>query len=156
MRIIELLGQLFSCNTCRKICQRFAILGGLYYGLVQIGFTHIMMTSSNGNISASLALCAGNSPDIGEFPAQKPMTRSFDVSFDLRMNKRLSKHSWCWWFETPSRTLWRHCNVLQLRSRHWHWGNSWLWQWSQWQVKQALGIWVKASCERMENITTAK
>ena len=34
----------------------------------------------------------------------------FDVFFDLRLNKRLSKHSWGWWFETPSRSLWRHRN----------------------------------------------
>ena len=34
--------------------------------------------------SALLAICAGNSPVPGEFPAQKPMTRSFDVFFDLR------------------------------------------------------------------------
>ena len=40
---------------------------------------HIMMTSSNGNISALLAICAGNSPVPGEFPAQRPVTRSFDV-----------------------------------------------------------------------------
>ena len=39
------------------------------------------------------------------------MTRSFDVFFDLRLNKRLSKQSWGWWFETLSRPLWRHCNV---------------------------------------------
>ena len=39
-------------------------------------------------------------------------TQSFDVFFDLRLNKRLSKHSWAWWFETPSRSLWRHCNVV--------------------------------------------
>ena len=44
--------------------------------------------------SASLAICAGNSPVPGEFPAQKPVTRSFDVVFDLRVNKRLSKQSW--------------------------------------------------------------
>ena len=62
-----------------------------------------MMTSSNGNISALLALCAGNSPVPGEFPAQRPVTRSFDVFFDMRPNKRLSKQSWGWWFETPSR-----------------------------------------------------
>ena len=61
--------------------------------------------------AALLALCAGNSPVIGEFPAQRPVTRSFDVFFDLRLNKRLSKQSWGWWFETPSRPLWRHCNV---------------------------------------------
>ena len=62
-----------------------------------------MMTSSNGNISALLAICAGNSPVPGEFPAQRPVTRIFDVFFDLRLNKRLSKPSWGWWFETPSR-----------------------------------------------------
>ena len=40
--------------------------------------------------SALLAICAGNSHAIGEFPAQRPVTRSFDVFFDLRLNKRLS------------------------------------------------------------------
>ena len=52
--------------------------------------------------SVFLALCAGNSPVTGEFPAQRPVTRSFDVFFDLRLNNRLSKQSWGWWFETPS------------------------------------------------------
>ena len=33
---------------------------------------------------ALLAICAGNSPVPGEFPAQRPVTRSFDVLFDLR------------------------------------------------------------------------
>ena len=37
--------------------------------------------------SALLALCAGNSPVSGEFPAQRPVTRSFDVFFDLCLNK---------------------------------------------------------------------
>ena len=60
---------------------------------------------------ALLALCAGNSPVHGEFPSQMPVTRSFDVFFDLRLNKRLSKHSRRLWFSTPSRSLWRHCNV---------------------------------------------
>ena len=59
---------------------------------------------------ALLAICAGNSLVTGEFPAQRPVTRSFDVFFDLRLNKHLSKQSWGWWFETPSRPLWRHCN----------------------------------------------
>ena len=39
--------------------------------------------------SALLAICAGNSPVSGEFPTQRPVTRSFDVFFDLRLNKRL-------------------------------------------------------------------
>ena len=47
--------------------------------------------------SALLAICAGNSPVPGEFPTQRPVTRSFDVYFDLRPNKRLSKQSWGWW-----------------------------------------------------------
>ena len=45
-----------------------------------------------------------------EFPAQRSVTRSFDVFFDLRLNKRLSKQPWGWWFETPSWSLWRQCN----------------------------------------------
>ena len=42
-------------------------------------------------ISALLALCAGNSPVTSEFPAQRPVTRSFDVCFDPHLNKRLDK-----------------------------------------------------------------
>ena len=57
-----------------------------------------MMTSSNGNIFR------------GEFPAPRPVSRSFDVYFDLRPNKQLSKQSWGWWFDTLSCSLWRHCN----------------------------------------------
>ena len=60
--------------------------------------------------SALLALCAENSPVPGEFPTQRPVTRSFDVFFDLRLNKRLSKQPWGWWFETPSWSWWRHRN----------------------------------------------
>ena len=60
--------------------------------------------------SATLAICAENSPVPGEFPTQRPVTRSFDVFFDLRLNKRLSKQSWGWSFETLSCPLWRHCN----------------------------------------------
>ena len=48
----------------------------------------------------------------GEFTAQRPVTRSLDIFFDLRLNKRLSKQSWGWWFETQSRPLWRHRNDL--------------------------------------------
>ena len=59
--------------------------------------------------SALLAICAGNSPVTGEFRAQRPVARSFDIFFGLRLNKRWSKQWWGWWFETPSRPLWRHC-----------------------------------------------
>ena len=56
-------------------------------------------------------LCAGNSPVTGQFPAQRPVTRGFDVFCDLRLNKRLSKQSWGWWCEITTRSLWRHCNA---------------------------------------------
>ena len=57
------------------------------------------MTSSNGNISALLAICVWNLPVTGEFPAQRSVTRSFDVFFDLHLNYWLSKHSWSWLFD---------------------------------------------------------
>ena len=44
-------------------------------------------------VSALLAICAGNSPVPGEFPAQRPVPRDFDVFFDLRPDQRLSKQS---------------------------------------------------------------
>ena len=78
------------------------------------GAVLLMITSSNGSISALLAFCAGISRVAGEFPAQWPVTRSFSIFFHLCLDKRLSKHSWGWWSGTPSRSLWRHCNV----SRH--------------------------------------
>ena len=68
------------------------------------------MTSSNGNIFRVTGPLCGEFTGPGEFPIQRPVTRSFDVFFDLRLNKRLSKQPWCWWFETPSRSLWRHRN----------------------------------------------
>ena len=55
--------------------------------------------------SALLALRAGNSPVPGEFHAQRPVTQSFDVFFDLRLNKRLRKQSRGWWFDMPPRSL---------------------------------------------------
>ena len=60
--------------------------------------------------SALLAISAGNSPVTGKFPAQRPVTRSFDIFLDLRLNKLLNKQSWGWWFETQSRPLWRYYN----------------------------------------------
>ena len=71
------------------------------------------MTSSNRNISALVALCEENPPISGRFLSQRPITRSFDVFFDLRrQNKRLSKQLRRQWFKTSSRSLWSHCNVL--------------------------------------------
>ena len=76
-------------------------------------FQQIMMTSSNGNIFRVAGHLCGEFTGPGEFPTERPMTRSFDVFFDLRLNKRLSKQPWGWWFETPSWSLWRQCNVVE-------------------------------------------
>ena len=57
--------------------------------------------------------------NTGEFPSQRPVTR-FDVFFDLRLNKRLSKQLWGWWFETLSRSIWHQRNGWE----NWHHDNS--------------------------------
>ena len=81
-----------------------------YIFMISVGiwWRHQMET-----FSALLAICAGNSPVPGEFPTQRPVTQSFDVYFDLRPNKRLSKQLWGWWFETPSCSLWRQCDEFR-------------------------------------------
>ena len=82
-----------------------------------------MMTSSNGTIFRVTGPLCGEFTGPGEFPAQWPVTRSFDVFFDLRLNKRLSKQSWGWWFETPPWSLWRQCNAsYRLVNRGPGWG----------------------------------
>ena len=60
--------------------------------------------------SAWLTLCVGNSSATGELPSQRPVTRTFDIFFDLRLSKRFSKQSWRRWFETLLCSLWRQCN----------------------------------------------
>ena len=73
--------------------------------------------------SALLTLCARNSPVNREFPSQRPVTWSFDVFFHLCLNKRLIKQSWGWWFETPSRSLWRRyndCSAYDVCPREYH------------------------------------
>ena len=63
---------------------------------------YIKMTSSNGNIFRVTGPLCGEFTGPGEFPTQRPVTRSFDVFSDLRLNKWLNKQPWGWWFETPS------------------------------------------------------
>ena len=75
------------------------------HGMFSAWWRHQMET-----FSALLAFCAGNSLVTGEFPSQSPVTRNFDVFFDLYLKKRLSKQSSRRWFEAPSHPLWRHCN----------------------------------------------
>ena len=62
--------------------------------------------------SALLSRCEGNSPVTGESPAQRPVTRSINIFFDIRLNNRLSKQSRRWWVVMPSRSLWCNCNEI--------------------------------------------
>ena len=79
------------------------------------------MTSSNGNIFRVTGPLCGEFTGPGEFPTQRPVTRSFEVFFDLRLNKRLSKQPWGWWFETLSWSLWRHCNDMSKKTYSKRW-----------------------------------
>ena len=89
----------------------------MFFGITEVPWWRHQIKT----FSAFLAVCAGNSPVPGEFPAQRPVPRSFDVLFDLSLIKRLSKHSRGWWFETLSRPLWRHRNASL--------GYTWLHMW---------------------------
>ena len=109
----------FKCSIGFKFCIEHGSITDIPYCTRPQAFFLGIMTSSNGSkdqgthpSSALLAICAGNSPVPGEFPAQRPVTRSFVVFFDLRLKNRLSKQSWGWWFETLSCPLWRHCNGM--------------------------------------------
>ena len=79
-------------------------------------FFWYMMTSSNGNFFRITDPLCGEFTGPGEFPTQRPVTRSFDVFFDLRLNKRLGKQPLGWWFETPWWSSWRQCNETPRQS----------------------------------------
>ena len=100
--------------SCEQILKHVKVRR-LYLFVRTVWWRHQM-----GTFSALLALFAGNSPVTGEFPAHRPVTQSFDVFYDLRLNKPLSKQSWGWWFETPSRSLRRQYNVTLS---HHHYAN---------------------------------
>ena len=80
---LSLLSPLCNLYICLAV-PRYFVQGSMWS---EASWWHQMET-----FSALLAICAGNSPVTGEFPAQRPVTRNFDVFFDLRLNKRLSKN----------------------------------------------------------------
>ena len=90
-------------------------------GIIVCVYRIPIMTSSNGNIfRVTGPLCEDftgvrgihrspvNSPQKGQWRG------TLMFSLICALNKRLSKHLWGWWFETPSRSLWRHCNEMVL------------------------------------------
>ena len=87
------LGQIQFCSFDRRCKTCLDTKPVLYQGRFCSLTSHQMET-----FSVLLALCAGNPPVTGELPSQRPVARSFDVFFDLRLNKRLSKQSRRRWF----------------------------------------------------------
>ena len=71
-----------------------------------------MMTSSNGNIFRVIGSFCGEFTGHRWIPRTKASDAKLWCFLDLRLNKRMSKQSWSWWFETPSRSLWRHRNSI--------------------------------------------
>ena len=70
-----------------------------------------MMTLSNGNIFGVTGLLCGEFTGHRWIPSTKASDASFDVFFDLVLYQQLSKQWRRRWFETPLRSLWRHCNA---------------------------------------------
>ena len=74
-----------------------------------------MMTSSNGNIFRVTCRLCGEYTDHRWIPRKKASDKAIwcFLGSAAELNKRLNKRMWGWWFETPSRPLWRQCNVTQ-------------------------------------------
>ena len=108
----------FGVSINWKMEKREGKLRAMRHFTIMDFFYRFMMTSSNGNIFRVTGPLCGEFTGPGEFPTQRPVTRSFDVFFDLRLNKRLSKQPRGWLFETPSWSLWRQCNVIQTANQN--------------------------------------
>ena len=114
MFTLYLLASKFCFHHCHWPRARFGS-HGLWVGLTPEVVSEPWWRHQMEKNSSSLALCVENSPVTGEFPAPRPVTRSFEVFFDLRLNKRLSKQWLGWWLETQSCSLWRHCSDVAAR-----------------------------------------
>ena len=100
---------LYDWNPSHKrlvMVKYFHVLTSSY--LLWLWWRHQMET-----FSALLALCEGNHRSLADSPyKKKPVMRSFDVFFDLRLNKRWTDNRDSSDYYTPSRSLWHHCNVM--------------------------------------------
>ena len=95
MKSLDFFGQTTLCDEpTNKLASahRGAVWEGLVISLLLACWTNTVpwWRHQMEVFSASLARCAGNSPVTGEFHTQRPVTRSFDVFFDIRLIKRLS------------------------------------------------------------------
>ena len=71
-----------------------------------------MMTSSNGNIFRVTGHLCGEFTGLRWIPRTKASDAELWCFLWFVPDKRLSKQSWGWWFETQSGSLWRHSNVI--------------------------------------------
>ena len=119
----DFLSHLTSRMTLKYMAQWITSIPRLY--------STTMMASANGNILRVTGSLCVEFTGHRWIPLTRSVTWSFDVFCDLRLNKQLSKQSWGWWSETPSRSLWRHFNdawtiwdasyhaCVTLRDTHW-------------------------------------
>ena len=116
-----------SCTTYYVTTWAYWHVHTIYWWFYDAAILQNMMTSSDGNIFRIAGPLWGES--TCGFPSQRPVTRSFDVFFDLCLNKRLSKHSTCRWFEAP----WSSCTAC-FRSAIWKhmYAQSYLCIWVDW------------------------
>ena len=99
--IVSIKSEMRFCSQCLRLSHETVVWA----------LCHTMMTSWNRNIFHVSGHLCGEFTAHRWIPAWRPVTRSFDVFFDLRLNQRFSKQSVGWWFETPSHPLWHHCNI---------------------------------------------
>ena len=104
--------QLYDCSSSREIILKY--MGKIDHVHGKQSTTKSWWCHQMKTFSALPALYEGNPLVTGGFPSHRPVTQSFDVFFDLHWKKRMSKPSRRQWFEMPSCSLWRHCNVQTM------------------------------------------
>ena len=76
--------------------ERWIVKSAQYYFMCRLWTIAVsMMASSKGNIFRVAGLLCGKSPGTGDFPLQRPVMQSFDVFFDLYLNKRVNNRDTC-------------------------------------------------------------
>ena len=72
------------------------------------------ISSSNGSIFRVTGPLCWKFTRHPWIPSQWPVTGALMFPLIYALIKRLREQSWGWWFETSSRSLWRHCNENQI------------------------------------------
>ena len=112
--------QIWSCFSCSLLCVWLNLPGAQAWLSLEK-----QVDAKDANALAPQATISGNHDGVikwKHFPLYWPFVwgpmnsphkgqwrRALMFSLICALNKRLNKQSWGWWFETPSRALWRHC-----------------------------------------------